>query len=84
MKARSGAFISYVKISAISDKDCGFFPIGVVKNFNFGPKIQMLITPTFFSKIQKYSRTKSVYLRESYGKNLVKKLRPTWAAMFGG
>ena len=84
MEARYGAFISYIKISAISDKNCGFFLIGVVKNFNFGPKIQMLITPTFLSKIQKYSRTKSVYLRGSYGKNLVSKFRPTWAAMVGG
>ena len=84
MEARSGAFISYIKISALSDKNCGFFPIGVVRNFNFGPKIQMLIPPTFLSKFQKYSRTKSVFLRGSYGKNLVKKLRPTWAVMVGG
>ena len=80
MEARSRAFISSIKISVISDKNCGFFLIDVDKNFNFGPKIQILITPTFFNRIKKYFRTQSVYLREYYGKNLVWKFRPTWAA----
>ena len=78
MEARSGpgrgAFISSIKVSVISDKNCEFFLIEVHKNFNFGPKMQMLITPTILSKTQKYFRTKSVYLRGSYGKNLVWKL----------
>ena len=82
LKLTSCASECTCQISAIYNKNCGFFSITPKKKVIFWPKFKMPIYAVLPIRIQNAFNTKSLPLRGSYGKNLGRKLRPPWAAIF--
>ena len=80
-KPTFGALKYARKISAIYDKNCGFFRI-TPKKVIFWPKFKMPISAVLPIRSQNAFNSKSLTLRGSYGKNLGRKFRPPWAAIF--
>ena len=80
-KPTFGALKYAWKISAIYDKNCGFFRI-TPKKVIFWPKFKMPISAVLPIRSQNAFNSKSLTLRGSYDKNLGRKFRPPWAAIF--
>ena len=81
LKLAFGALEYAWKKSAIWNQNCGFFSVTPKIKVIFWPKFKMTISAVLPTRNQKALNIKLLYLRGSYGKNLVWKLRPIWAAV---